>query len=67
MRGTQFLHQIQMGPPHINAAPALRVLVSNQFKVALSKVKLKVAPAAKMPCLHLVKCCTDRTVLHVIV
>lgn len=65
MCGTQFLHQIQMGTPSINAVLALGALVSNQFKAVLSNLKLKAAPEAKMPGLHLVKCCIDRTVLQV--
>lgn len=54
-----------MGTPHINAVPALKALASNQFKVVLSNVKLEVTPEAEMPGLHLVKGCTDRTVLQV--
>lgn len=65
MCGTQFLNQIQIGTPNINAVLALRVLVSNQFEVVLSNVKLKVASEAKMPGLHLVKCCTGKPVLQV--
>lgn len=65
MSGIQFLHQIQMETRHINAVPALKALVSNHFKVVLSNVKLKIAPEAEMPGLHLVKGCTDRTVLQV--